>query len=101
MKHFIFFAFTANCLLWVIGHEIQQTQLVTSVSFIKDRLVECNCHHFDCLEVPASYQVVPLTRTDKHLLITVKISLSPSDDEEMTCSVLQMQSKLKNKPRCG
>lgn len=50
---------------------------------------------------PASYWVVPLTKTDKHFLITVKISLNRADEEEMTCSELQMQHNLKNKPRCG
>lgn len=75
-------------------------QLVISVWFIKDQVVECDFPDCDCLEVPASYRVVPLTRTDKHFLITVKISLNLSDEEEMTCSELQMQHNLKNKPRC-
>lgn len=31
-------------------------QLIISVLFIKDLVVECDFHDFDCLEVPASYQ---------------------------------------------
>lgn len=73
------------------------------VGFIKDKVGQCEDFHSligNCLCL-ASYRAAPLTSTDKHLLTTVKISFNPSDEEGMTCSMLQMQHNLKNKPRCG
>lgn len=77
---------------WFLCHS-SSLRLISVLTFIGSIV--------NSLEVPASYRVVPLTSTDTYLLITVKISLNPSDEEEMTSSTLQMQHNLINKPRCG